>query len=287
MEYRLAVKVVCSDGNCNDSDTIAGNIFDQADASLQEALDSGSFRIALLRSDSLPDEAIDMIAEGQLTSEFTQLTVLSGNGAAVSGEACYSRYQDGEDYDAGDIVSFQKTTSATVYIPDWRKGYIAQTTTSTETNNFQCVDGPHSAFCGRSGHGPGSPGESLSWKKMSKCFVSYMFIMQPVVAASLNPDTRCQLSNSTYRDLALAPLDHLLSCPSGTKWVALHLTKMAAVTKPKMSSKSKASFTSARCTPKASFAACLALILPTVSTGTWRGQSSAAAAGRLLQPRAP
>ena len=62
-------------------------------------------------------------------------------------------------------MSATTTTSKTTH--DWQ----VKTTTTTETTIYRCVDGANSAFCGRSGYGPGTPGETLSWEKLDQCFV--------------------------------------------------------------------------------------------------------------------
>lgn len=81
---------------------------------------------------------------------------------------CYKSYVDGSSYAIGDWVSTAVIiTSNPIYTMDPITGVWQTETPTTETKrNFNCIS---KYWCGVTGYGPGSSGESLAWKEGIGC----------------------------------------------------------------------------------------------------------------------
>ena len=84
---------------------------------------------------------------------------------------CYETYVDGNSYAIGDLVSATVvTTSNPIYTMDPITGaWLTEIPTTETTRNYKCIS---NSWCGTSGYGPGSTGESLAWEEGIECSVS-------------------------------------------------------------------------------------------------------------------
>lgn len=113
-------------------------------------------------------------------SLFLASALLAGVADAQTG--CYTPYVSGMSYSASDYVSATTTCTEEVSCTVGTSGCGSdgtKTVTSSETYNYQCVDGPAAAFCSQSGYAPGGSCDgtsywSVAWTRESTtCSVSF------------------------------------------------------------------------------------------------------------------
>ena len=101
---------------------------------------------------------------------------------SVLAVGCYPAYSPDSTYSAGDWVSATTTTSLTM--PESctvgsagcsASGFKIVTSEKMETHNYQCVQGPNSAFCGQSSYTPGGQYSGTAWTEGGLCLVSVIF----------------------------------------------------------------------------------------------------------------
>ena len=118
-----------------------------------------------------------LLAKRSALASFVAAAASTGSAASSSTQAsdgCYPKFKVGTPYSAGARVSASATAITTSECTAETKGCAngQKTIATLVTRNYECVDGPNSAFCSMLGHEPAGIHSSLAWIELSACVVS-------------------------------------------------------------------------------------------------------------------